>query len=637
MMYMLSNDLQKKVDRLWQDFWPANTLKPLSVLEFLIYLMRLKMHDAEKQSPISHVPDLSRLGDTAPELYWQQLCQLDEATLYQVYILPGGTLERIVKIVADDPVFSRNEDDSDILVPTSTLLFNSIQLLQDIDLGDPQQGGPLFSYLVSKISDAQDADRAPTSSELASLLIHLVNPGPGEKIVDLCSGSASLIVESHREIERKNRKYASFRNLHQVSSSSPFVSIDTNRLIARIGIMNMILNGVSNFHYKVENVLGADSLTCISEASAVVGHIPRNSSVELLRLDPSIIQTIGTSSKSAAILHAILKAMKPGSRCALIVPHAILHGNDDHQLNTRKALTEVKNLEAVISLPPEASADNNMKQSAILLFRNSEREQTEQVWFFQADNTSVVDSGNPYQQILYQWNNISTGVDAGDSPVSMMVSISQIREANYDLRFDRYVPVPEVQEEQSEYFSPFEENGESSRRSRSKALFVGIFLAAALSIGGYFYFSQEREIRMASPAAIMPAPDSVSRPGEQVTQATSGQADLKQENPENTKVPQRVEAGDSESVKEDNEEPEQAGDDQYIGHYKILSKAYFHNGPDESTRRNAYVVHWNNAYATLKALKEQDGFVYVEFKNDLGQVSKGWLLKKDLQRIEDPQ
>ena len=70
------------------------------------------------------------------------------------------------------------------------------------------------------------------------------------------------------------------------------------------------------------------------------------------------------------------------------------------------------------------------------------------------------------------------------------------------------------------------------------------------------------------------------------------------------------------------------------GKYKIVSKAYFHNKPDESTRRNAFVVHWNNAYATLNALDEENGFVYVVFKNDQNQTSKGWLRKKDLKPVD---
>lgn len=67
--------------------------------------------------------------------------------------------------------------------------------------------------------------------------------------------------------------------------------------------------------------------------------------------------------------------------------------------------------------------------------------------------------------------------------------------------------------------------------------------------------------------------------------------------------------------------------------YMVISKAYFYNTPDESTRRNAFVVPANNAI--INALDEQNDFIYVVFTNQLGQSSKGWLRKKDLQPLNE--
>jgi DNA gyrase/topoisomerase IV subunit A len=67
--------------------------------------------------------------------------------------------------------------------------------------------------------------------------------------------------------------------------------------------------------------------------------------------------------------------------------------------------------------------------------------------------------------------------------------------------------------------------------------------------------------------------------------------------------------------------------------YKVKTKAYFHNNADNNTRRKAFIVHWNNTYATLKPLDEKNGFIYVVFTNHLGQTSKGWLNKNDLYSV----
>lgn len=65
-----------------------------------------------------------------------------------------------------------------------------------------------------------------------------------------------------------------------------------------------------------------------------------------------------------------------------------------------------------------------------------------------------------------------------------------------------------------------------------------------------------------------------------------------------------------------------------VGQYKVLAeKAYFHNEPDEATRRNAYMIPSNEV---IDVYEERNGFLYTEFTNTRGVTSKGWLRKEDL-------
>lgn len=74
--------------------------------------------------------------------------------------------------------------------------------------------------------------------------------------------------------------------------------------------------------------------------------------------------------------------------------------------------------------------------------------------------------------------------------------------------------------------------------------------------------------------------------------------------------------------------PVKTGDD--VGKVFTLfnSYAYFHDKPNAATVRKANINRWNNA--RLKALNDQNGFIYVIYTNEQGQTSKGWLNKKDL-------
>lgn len=56
--------------------------------------------------------------------------------------------------------------------------------------------------------------------------------------------------------------------------------------------------------------------------------------------------------------------------------------------------------------------------------------------------------------------------------------------------------------------------------------------------------------------------------------------------------------------------------------------AYFHSRPDAGSKRSDNVNQWDNA--RLRALDDQNGYVYVSFTNKSGETMKGWLNKKDL-------
>lgn len=67
-----------------------------------------------------------------------------------------------------------------------------------------------------------------------------------------------------------------------------------------------------------------------------------------------------------------------------------------------------------------------------------------------------------------------------------------------------------------------------------------------------------------------------------------------------------------------------------------VEKTYFHNKPDLNKeiyeKRKGYLVQGDKVWTVCKY--SFDDFVYVEFKNSKGQISKGFILRKDLQELD---
>ena len=59
----------------------------------------------------------------------------------------------------------------------------------------------------------------------------------------------------------------------------------------------------------------------------------------------------------------------------------------------------------------------------------------------------------------------------------------------------------------------------------------------------------------------------------------------------------------------------------YKKYFVSSKRAYFHNTPDYTTKREAYLILGEE----VDALIYKNNFVYIENKNSAGQISKGWL------------
>jgi len=180
----------------------------------------------------------------------------------------------------------------------------------------------------------------------------------------------------------------------------------------------------------------------------------------------------------------------------------------------------------------------------------------------------------------------------------------------------------------------------TKRRKNTRILTYSLLLIAALlaGFGGYYFYmktSNQKQIAAGKstktpPVTATQKPMSRTEPtaetaneNETITPAT--EIDTK------TKEAIKPASSNTKPVVAPKTEPARTATTAALGQYKVLAKAYFHNAPDESTRRKAFITHWNNA--VLTPVEEKNGFFYIVFTNHLGQTSKGWIRKKDLQKL----
>jgi eukaryotic-like serine/threonine-protein kinase len=184
----------------------------------------------------------------------------------------------------------------------------------------------------------------------------------------------------------------------------------------------------------------------------------------------------------------------------------------------------------------------------------------------------------------------------------------------------------------------------SSKSGVSQSSFILLLLVTALlaAFSAYSLFSR-KENRVADNRSSVPtntttAPNEITDENiiEEETEAPLNNPEPEKDNtpivPVEENVSEPVEEIKDTVVREPERQPAASPGNTAAVKYKVAaSRAYFHDEPDEGTRRSAYLI---PSPDTINPLEEKNGFIYIIFTNHLGQTSRGWIQKKDLAPID---
>lgn len=182
------------------------------------------------------------------------------------------------------------------------------------------------------------------------------------------------------------------------------------------------------------------------------------------------------------------------------------------------------------------------------------------------------------------------------------------------------------------YKQRYAETGTTVQKGVSKNLFA-LVLVLALGLAAYSaynLFNGQKNINSDSSSITN---DLITT--DSSTLVTSEPTKRRTDTPRQTVIPPEVEEQTPKDLTEEpvNEaEPGRTSGAVAGAKYKVGSTAYFHDRPEETSRRNAYLT-VNEEVIT--ALDEQGDFIYVVFTNNNGQTSRGWIPKKNLVLFND--
>lgn len=235
----------------------------------------------------------------------------------------------------------------------------------------------LYESMLRDMRDAAgDSGEFYTPRPVIRFMVQQVAPKVGEVVLDPACGTGGFLVEALTELEPQARTAAQRRAL-----TDDLRGGEKKPLPYLLGMMNLVLHGLGQPNLVRGNSL-ARPITAISRAEKVdvVLTNPPFGGEEEKSIQANFPADKQTAETAWLFLQLVIRQLKDGGRCGMVVPNGILFG-DGVGARIKKQLLNECNLHTVVRLPDGVFEPYTSIPSNLLFFDKTGR--TKEVWFYQ--------------------------------------------------------------------------------------------------------------------------------------------------------------------------------------------------------------------------------------------------------------
>ena len=474
---MITGELKSQVDKIWAAFWTGGISNPLTVIEqftFLLFLRRIDERQllAEKKANMIGSPVTNPLYDEAHKKFrWNVFKNNDPETIFDLFTKPQPDIDNLTvfehmkSLGKEAGVFAQYMKGATFMIQTPKLLDQVIQMIDKIQMDDRDTKGDLYEYLLSKIATAGTNGQFRTPRHIIKMMVDMVQPKKDDTICDPSCGSAGFLVAAGEYFHDKhedwfhNKEFRDHYNgVSEDGSRGMFTGIEFDPTMLRIGAMNLQLHGIEHPQLIGKDALSESNADTREEFSLILANPPFKGSLDYDGVESSLLKTVKTKKTELLFLSLMLRMLKVGGRCAVIIPDSVLFASSKAHKQIRQSIVEGQKLEAVISMPVGVFKPYASVSTAILMFTKTNSGGTDNVWFYdmQADGYSLDDKRDPINEtdipdIVERYKKLEAEKARGRTEQSFLVPFNDIKDNDWDLRVNSY---KEIVYEEIEYRSP---------------------------------------------------------------------------------------------------------------------------------------------------------------------------------------
>jgi type I restriction enzyme M protein len=249
----------------------------------------------------------------------------------------------------------------------------------------------LYESMLKEMRDAAgDSGEFYTPRPVVKLIVDRVKPKLGERILDPACGTGGFLVEAY-EMLKKQARSAEDEGTLQTHS---LFGVEKKPLPYLLGTMNLLLHGVETPNISRDNAL-RKPLNEIGEKDRyeVIVTNPPFGGEEEAGIQLNFPESTRTSETALLFMQFIMRSLKPGGRCGMVVPNGTLFG-DGVSARIKEQLLRNFNLHTIVRLPNGVFAPYTSIPTNLLFFDRpgtgdsrivpeGEIAPTQDVWFYE--------------------------------------------------------------------------------------------------------------------------------------------------------------------------------------------------------------------------------------------------------------
>ncbi len=238
--------------------------------------------------------------------------------------------------------------------------------------------GHLYESMLREMRDAAgDSGEFYTPRPVIRFIVQQVNPRLGETVLDPAAGTGGFLVESYEHLKPQVKSVEDRKHLQEET----LFGIEKKPMPYLLGMMNLLLHGLDRPNLVRDNALSRP-ITQITDRARynIIMTNPPFGGEEEKGIQDNFPEATRTSETALLFLQFLMRSLKRGGRCGMVVPNGTLFG-DGVCARIKKELLENFSLHTIVRLPNGVFAPYTSIPTNLIFFDKSGP--TKEIWYYE--------------------------------------------------------------------------------------------------------------------------------------------------------------------------------------------------------------------------------------------------------------